>query len=348
MRTRSGLGCLASLMIGLGATSVGNAAPYDAIYAFGDSLTDIGNLLALTSSGSLPGVPPQPVPPIYYIGRRSNGPIWIDYLSGDLGPPISPSLQGGTVFAYASGAETGSTPLHQANFTDLTGPTGQLAQFRQSIPNPDPKALYTLWMGGNDLFDVFYNLGAGGSPNPTAVANASVANMTSFVSAIASLGAKNLLLLTLPDLGKVPVITQDYPSYVSEASALSAYYNQQLVSSLTAEAARDSLNLYVLDVYSLIDAAVADPQRFGFTNVTDPCWTGDFLGQNGTECANPNQYLFWDHYHGTTVTYRILATDAEAVLASVPEPSVFALMALPLVGLAAIRFGPSLHRVATR
>jgi GDSL-like Lipase/Acylhydrolase len=163
-RTRSFLAGVAGfILVSLTGVSAGRAAPFDAIYTFGDSLTDVGNFLILTSSGSIPGVPPQPLPPHYVTGRRSNGPIWIDYFANDLGlGPVSPSLQGGTDFAEAGGAETGTTPLHQANALDLTGTTGQLAQFRQSIPHPSPNALYTLWIGGNDLYDVFYALGAGG------------------------------------------------------------------------------------------------------------------------------------------------------------------------------------------
>ena len=110
------------------------------------------------------------------------------------------------------------------------------------------------------------------------------------------------------------------------ASELARYYNALLVSSVAAEASRDSLRLDVLDTYALLGAAMADPGKFGFTNATDPCWTGDFLGQNGTECADPSRYLFWDHYHATTAANRIIATDAEAALNAVPEPGSLALL----------------------
>src|SRR4051812_19122168 len=114
----AGLACFS--LVALGEIPAGRAASFDAIYTFGDSLTDVGNFLTLTSAGLIPGVPPQPLPPHYVTGRRSNGPIWIDYLTQHLGlGPSTPSLLGGTNFAEAGGSETGTTPLHEANFLDL-------------------------------------------------------------------------------------------------------------------------------------------------------------------------------------------------------------------------------------
>src|SRR5689334_7155640 len=117
----AGLACFS--LVALGGSPAGNAAAFEAIYTFGDSLTDVGNFLTLTSAGLIPDVPPQPLPPHYVTGRRSNGPIWIDYFTRDLGlGPVTPSLLGGTDFAEAGGSETGATPLHDPNLLDLTGP----------------------------------------------------------------------------------------------------------------------------------------------------------------------------------------------------------------------------------
>ncbi len=160
------------------------AAPYDNIYAFGDSLTDTGNTLLLARSGLIPGLVAQPLPP-YYMGRSSNGPVWIEYLASSLGVgPITPSLSGGTDFAYA-GAETGTTPLHAANPLDLLGPSGQLAQFRTAVPHPSSSALYTLWIGANDLYETFYALGAGHLVDPVGSADAATQNAANFVRGIA-------------------------------------------------------------------------------------------------------------------------------------------------------------------
>ena len=69
---------------------------YSNLYVFGDSYCDVGNLFA-ASGGTVPGAP-------YYMGRFSNGPLWVDHVAGFLGLPMKPALLGGTNYAFA-GAE---------------------------------------------------------------------------------------------------------------------------------------------------------------------------------------------------------------------------------------------------
>ena len=121
------LGFLAVLAVTLPAARAGTI---DALYSFGDSLSDTGNVY-LATGGTLPGTP-------YFPGRFSNGPIWIDYLARSLGLPITPSLAGGTNFAYG-GADTGVSPVHPTTSAlDLLGLTGQIAQFTAAHPSATP------------------------------------------------------------------------------------------------------------------------------------------------------------------------------------------------------------------
>src|SRR5271165_4400669 len=115
-----------------------NAGTIDAIYSFGDSLSDVGNVFHLT------GIPAPP----YVNGQFSNGPVWLQSLAAGLGlAPLTASLLGGTDYAYGSG-ETGNTSFDTANpITDLLGATGQIAQFQSSHATADPNALYTVWIG---------------------------------------------------------------------------------------------------------------------------------------------------------------------------------------------------------
>ncbi|GAN78177.1 Hint domain-containing protein [Acidisphaera rubrifaciens] len=81
---------------------------YSTIYAFGDSLSDAGDVYLLTSSplASPLGLSPEPVSPPYYQETYgtvkadifSNGPNWVQNLSTDLGfGVLAPGTVGGTV-----------------------------------------------------------------------------------------------------------------------------------------------------------------------------------------------------------------------------------------------------------
>jgi phospholipase/lecithinase/hemolysin len=76
------------------------AHAYSALYVFGDSLSDAGNVY-LGSGGDEPAAP-------YVNGQFSNGPIWVQDLSTHLGlGAVTPWLGGGNDYAFG-GAVNGS------------------------------------------------------------------------------------------------------------------------------------------------------------------------------------------------------------------------------------------------
>src|SRR4051812_14643619 len=165
---------------------------YSAVYAFGDSLSDAGNVSYLT-------LDQLPVSSIYSDGRFSNGNVWVQDLSQNLGlPPVSASLTGGTDYAYG-GAQTGATAVHAANPSDLPS---QLGQFVANVPNPSPNALYTVWAGSNDVLTI-----ANSTQTPEqqqATVHQAVVNETNFINGLIAHGARNLVVLDIPDLAKTP------------------------------------------------------------------------------------------------------------------------------------------------
>jgi phospholipase/lecithinase/hemolysin len=305
-----------------------SAGPIHSIYAFGDSLTDTGNVFAFTGN-TIPGAP-------YVNGQFSNGPVWVQYLAAGLGlSPLSPSLVGGTDYAYGT-AESGTTPFHVANAADLTGATGQLAQYQSTHATSDPTALYTIWIGSNDLSEI-----PPGATNAQIAADiaAIVGNIDSAIVTLALSGAKNFLLVTVPDLGKAPAAIAGGPIAVATASALSAALNGSLVSTLGTLETTYGLNLELLDSYSLVDSLVSNSGAFGFTDVVDPCVTGAVNYVGGTACAattaNQNKYLFWDLLHPTTAGHEIIGNVALAE--ETPEPSSIVMTAGALFAISLLR-----------
>jgi phospholipase/lecithinase/hemolysin len=49
------------------------------------------------------------------------------------------------------------------------------------------------------------------------------------------------------------------------------------------------LTVTTLDAFSLLDAAIANPGQFGFSNVTAPCWTGTTTDPNSGTLCSPTQ-----------------------------------------------------------
>ena len=105
--TAAGLG----LCLGLAATAAPAHAAPKTIYAFGDSLTDTGNITSSTF-GILPLSPP------YAPGRFSNGPLWIDRVAEAYGTQVD-AVAGGWQRLAFGGATTGGTVPPGVTFQTL-------------------------------------------------------------------------------------------------------------------------------------------------------------------------------------------------------------------------------------
>ena len=303
---RSALFAVSALAALLAAGAAG-AIPYPKIYAFGDSLSDAGNVYIFYKHAA-------PVSPPYSAGRFSNGPVWIQDLSTAAGlGALKPSLGGGTDYAVG-GATTGQSSVHAVAPSDL--PT-QLALFKSTVPKPNTAGLFTLWIGSNDLLAII-NGKSSASVAATAVKQI-LTNEENFLSALVKLGAKHFLVLTVPDLGLTPEVSAQGAATSKAATALTKQFNTALTAKLKSAAATYGLDLKIVDTVGLIDKAVASPASYGFTNVKTPCWTGNFTSaSSGKVCASgvtgQDKYLFWDHLHPTTAGHSYIAKAAETAL----------------------------------
>jgi phospholipase/lecithinase/hemolysin len=313
--------------IALLGASVANASNFSAEYVFGDSLSDVGNVY-LGSSGSEPASP-------YVGGQFSNGPVWVQDLAARLDlPPLTPSLAGGSDYAFGH-ATTGSTSTNNSDVPNLEQQVDTFFSGHASAPS---NALYTFSIGANDLFNILG--GSTGGLTPTQAAAAAAQVVASEAGKLATAGAKDLVLFDVPDLGVTPQITALGSAAASAAAtALSAFFDQQVLLDLApVEAA--GLTVFDLNTYALIDEALQDPSKFGFSNVTAPCWTGGFTGSatGGSLCSTlpavQDTYLFWDDVHPTAAGQLLVADAALSAMGlPVPEPSTWAMLLVGFVGL---------------
>ncbi|WP_407894633.1 SGNH/GDSL hydrolase family protein [Scytonema sp. NUACC26] len=261
------------------------------LYVFGDSLSDVGNVYH--ASGKI--YPPNPP---YFEGRYSNGSVWIEYLSSKLA--ITPEQNSN--FAYG-GATTGNGSVN-----GIPGLLAQVQAFTKVHQEVNPNALYVLWAGANDYLY--------GGANPTLT----VSNILKAIASLLKMGAKKILVVNLPDLGKVPATRTSANS--NTLTSFTTAHNQILAKSveeLKQELGSDT-QIAILDVYSLYQEATKHPTRFGLTNVMNAC------SNNLAICDNPNKYLFWDGIHPTTLAHQVIAEAALKVIkneflpATSPQP----------------------------
>ncbi|GAC1339942.1 MAG: hypothetical protein NVSMB18_09070 [Acetobacteraceae bacterium] len=295
--------------------------PFSALYSFGDSLSDAGNISILTSiAGTIPVSPPYYETSYGPFGTFSatvfsNGPVWVQDLSHQLGlGALRPSLYGGTDFAYG-GAEANPTESGISGVGATVISLGsQLIQF-ETLGGGGSGALYTVSIGTNDLHTILQTAGLSLADMETRVA-ASVAAEMAFVTGLVQDGARHLLVLDAPDLGKMPVVTRAHdPAKDATASALANLYNVELNTQLETFAGARGVDLSILPLYSLLDQAVASPSTFQLANATDPAWTGSLTdSRSGTIVTTaPDTYLFWDQFHPTSHVQSLIAADAQSV-----------------------------------
>ncbi len=326
--------------LALAGLATGAAAGYMHLYAFGDSLSDSGNMYnaVWALSGGSVEVPPPP----YFEGRASNGPVAVEYLAARLGLTAKPVVD-----------NNGNIDPAGTNFAVLGSSTGPVTQVGGTIYNNymtfryDPRlpdvsisdqigafnflhagvapadALYFLWGGANDAYLALEDPGIdqNDASQMSAIAGATALqaanNLGNQILFLAGLGARDFLVPNLPDLGQTPdvywgTLSGEYGS--AYAPALRYYtdtFNTALASILRTLDADPLLRIIPFDVYGLFEDYVAS----GLYNTVVPC-----IGNPG---CDPESHLFWDGVHPTTYFHARLG---ELMARAVPEPATLLLL----------------------
>jgi len=170
----------------------------------------------------------------------------------------------------------------------------------------DPKGLYVVFSGSNDVSDALI-AAAFLRQDPAPIIAKAVQGIRNVILAFEAAGARNVLVLNIPNLGVVPSVTQFGPAFSGLATLLSQRFNAALAAMLTEFT---DINIISFDTYSFLNDVVAHPGDYGLTNVTQPCYSG-FVEPNptATVCSEPDKYAFWDIEHPTTRFHAILADE---------------------------------------
>ncbi|WP_462380895.1 esterase EstP [Pseudomonas sp. Marseille-QA0892] len=308
---------LAATCLLASATSL-HAAPYSALYVFGDSLSDAGWL-------------PDANGPAGATTRFTNrtGPTYQNG-SGEVFGPVSPMLLGNALGLAGPGLGPANTVDGGNNWavggyrTDqilnaITGPGGYL---QSTGGRADPNALYYLTGGGNDFLQLRVVNG------PTA--QAAAGRLVDSAEALQQAGARNIMVWVLPDLGLTPTFFGT--PLQGQVSALGTAFNNELVSQLSTLDA----NVIPLNIPVYLSEIVSDPGRYGLVadraTVIGTCFNScsnpnPIYGLNGTT-PDPTRLLFNDGVHPTIAGQRLIADYAYSLLAAPGEVTLLPEMAL--------------------
>ena len=220
------------------------------------------------------------------------------------------SLDGGTDYAFGGATTKDGTqdrtiinnpfPFGGGDFTITIDNMGKQINDYLASHAADPKALYVLWGGGNDLFDDY---------NAQSVTDTAT-RVGLLIIRLANAGARNFLVPNVPPLGAVPNSFGD-PNRVAGLDQASASYRTQLslaVGSVVSGFKGNGITIqvYNLDVWLGMIRVLGQPAKYHFVNTVDSA--------QGASGVNPDQYLFWDDIHPTTGGHHELANEANRLL----------------------------------
>jgi len=270
---------------------------------FGDSLSDTGNSYEYSHHTKPPAA-------LYYQGRYSNGPIWIDYVLKTL----FPNKTHHRLFNYAFG---GSGVLQsQPNAFTLSQEVDSYLLTHQAKVKSD--SWFVIWIGAND-----YLL----SPNSTQkTVNKVIAEMERNIVRLREHGARHLVILGLPDLGLSP-FAQDLDLEI-QLSGVVQIHNHRLKERIAKLQVRfPETDWHYMDVNQTFSDLIAHPKQFGFVHTTERCletevknnsvrsadkgpsaWLRIALGKHARNAQEKcRDYVFLDQVHPTTYVHQMLA-----------------------------------------
>lgn len=315
-------------------TAANAVTEIDKIVVFGDSLSDNGNVYRLSTDAHdvIPKIPVIPKSPPYYEGHFTNGKVWAEVLAETLHVPLDD-------YAYA-GAWAESTPDSGVLKPFSLGTQVDFFLVESALDFHKDKHLYFIWSGANDYME--------GRDDPDYATTNTVKLIQDQIEWLIYYGAKDIAIFSIPDLGTVPAITAQGPEVVAKMRHLSDLHNQKLADMVREEQEKNPETLIVFgDASQYFNDIITNPGNYGLKNTTEACFGGGYtlnahklildptvmdaakkarfdilhnadlrsayetmlMADDGAKpCANPGEYLFWDHVHPTSNVHKIIAS----------------------------------------
>ncbi len=286
------------------ALSAGTAsAQFTNTYIFGDSLSDAGQYGARFTTN--PGLTTA-----MYVGQN-----W--------GITSSPSFTGGLDYAQGGARVNSPSPLVPSGAPDFSI-TQQVGLQLAKTPFLDPRALYQIQGGANDIFVLANQFLSGGITQAQLQAGVTQAalDLSSLVVKLNAAGAQYIVLQALPDIGKTPFAAS--LGAQAQFTQLSNLFNSTLNTAIGAS----GVKVIQFNTSALLNEITTSPALYGFVNTTTPaCTTSSSLQCTPSTLVAPNSnlnYVFADGVHPTTGADLVLT---QAIVSMITGPQQMAALA---------------------
>lgn len=282
-----------------------SATPLHDIVVFGDSLSDNGNLYEFMKH-QLPQDPP------YYVGRFSNGPVWVEHLAASYFPndPSKHLLNyafGGAGVSEEDGDDVLFTLRREVN-TYLLSHDDKASE----------DSLFIVWIGANNYL---------GMPTDVEQTLQQVnTGITHSLTRLVEKGAKHIMVLNLPDLGRTPAAIE-FDS-IPAMTQFSTQHNLLLDKTMSdLKQLHPEVEWLYYDMNHTFNDVIEHPQEYGFTNINSTCYNAvvndatqkSVLRMVASVKPDINEhacdgFLFFDLVHPTAHAHAIIADKARIML----------------------------------
>lgn len=269
---------------------------FTSTFFFGDSLSDSGNTFAVS------GTPPAP----YFNGRFSNGPTFPEYLVATLQRHTAAAPTVTTNLNFAFGGATAAPGSVVPNLGQQLGLFAGPASVGGRGLTPRSTDLFVLLAGANDVLNTIANPATQTGAAVNASAQTAATAVRGAVSTLAASGARNFLVMTLPDISRTPRFTTGSGAPAAALAQGGSYtFNNAIRGGLASLSLGADVRLTLVDLQALLDTILVNSSRLGFS-VTNQNVI-DILSAGGNP-GDVNGYVFWDGIHPTTRTHALFAS----------------------------------------
>lgn len=327
-------------------TQTNSTIPFGRIVAFGDSLTDNGNVFATTK---------QTVQWPYFIGRFSNGPVWIENIAQILSEQQKIPID---LYNYAEGGSgTGFVafnPFSLSKQVDL-----YLSTMDNTCPeeargchnnNWDPaynKTLFTILAGANDYMycaaldtkkrnqnclcdsaddcaDAVVNGRTKNGMTLKGIKN-NIIEIINHAKEKNAQDAQYFMIPNLPDIANSPYYTRvlskrhAQTKFVYQASLKHNILLNQAIAEIQKtypHAKFVNVNLFEFMNNAINDSKFPPIIAARVTNTKDRCFFGNPSDFRYNYCTDPASYLFWDYIHPSMTTHCMIGEYASSQIYS--------------------------------